>query len=95
MTTRATRGPRRRTVAALMVILIVLSAFLIRLVDIQVVRADEHVADSLSVGNLGSTQPVAGADGDIVDENGKTLASSVLVYDAQLDPLLITQIEED
>ena len=95
MTTRATRGPRRRTVAALMVILIVLSAFLLRLIDIQVVRADEHVADSLSVGNLGSTQRIAGADGDIVDENGTVLASSVLVYDAQLDPLLIQQIEDD
>ena len=94
MTTRATRGPRRRTVAALMVILIVLCAFLIRLIDIQVVRADEHVADSLSLGNLGSTQTIAGADGDIVDENGTVLASSVLVYDAQLDPLLITQLED-
>lgn len=95
MTTRATRGPRRRTVAALTVILIVLSAFLFRLIDIQVVRADEHVADSLEVGNLGTTQTIAGASGDIVDENGTVLASSVLVYDAQLDPLLITQIEED
>lgn len=95
MTTRATRGPRRRTVAALLVILIVLSAFLLRLIDIQVVRADEHVAESLSLGNLGSTQPIAGADGDIVDENGTILASSVLVYDAQLDPLLIQQIEDD
>lgn len=95
MTTRATRGPRRRTVAALLVILIVLSAFLLRLIDIQVVRADEHVAESLSLGNLGSTQPIAGADGDIVDENGTILASSVLVYDAQLDPLLIQQTEDD
>ena len=95
MTTRATRGPRRRTVAALMVILIVLVAFLFRLIDIQVVRAAEHVSDSLSVGNLGSTQTIAGADGDIVDADGTVLASSVLVYDTQLDPLLIQQIEDD
>ncbi|UWF76780.1 MULTISPECIES: peptidoglycan D,D-transpeptidase FtsI family protein [Microbacterium] len=95
MTTRATRGPRRRTVAALAVILAVLSAFIVRLVDIQVVRADEHVADSLSVGQLGSTQTIAGARGDIVDEKGTVLASSAFVYDAELDPLVITQLEED
>ena len=33
MTTRATRGPRRRTVVALAVILAVLGAFVVRLVD--------------------------------------------------------------
>lgn len=94
MTTRATRSPRRRTVVALAVVLAVLGAFVVRLVDIQVVRADEHVEESRKTGQLGSTQPVAGNRGDIVDENGTVLASSKLVYDAQLDPWLITELEK-
>lgn len=90
MTTRATRGTRRRTVVALAVILLVLSAFVFRLVDIQVVHADEHVSDS----NLGSSRTIAGARGDIVDANGTVMALGTLVYDAQLDPKLIHDYEE-
>lgn len=95
MTTRATRGPRRRTVVALAVILAVLSAFVVRLIDIQVVSANDHVADSLHVGQLGYTEPLYGDRGSIVDENGTVLASSVKVYDAQLSPSLIMQLEND
>ena len=95
MTTRATRGPRRRTVVALAAILIVLGAFVFRLVDIQVVNADDHITDSLSVGQLGRTTPLYGNRGQIVDENGVVLASSASVYDAQLDPKLIRELEED
>lgn len=93
MSTRATRGPRRRTVVALGVILVVLGAFVVRLVDIQVVNADDHVAQS--VGYLGSSQAVPGVRGDVVDENGTVLAESVVVYDAQLSPSLIADVEED
>ena len=46
MTTRSTRSPRRRTVIALAVVLAVLAGFIVRLVDIQVVNADTHIADS-------------------------------------------------
>ena len=46
MTTRSTRSPRRRTVVALAVVLAVLAGFIVRLVDIQVVNADDHIADS-------------------------------------------------
>lgn len=95
MTTRATRGPRRRTVVALAVILAVLSAFVVRLVDIQVVSANEHVEDSLQVGQLGSTVPLYGNRGSIVDTNGTVLASSVSVYDAELSPSLIMLLEND
>ena len=94
MTTRATRAQRRRTAAALAVILAVLSAFVFRLVDIQVVHADDHVAEGVNTGNLGSTQIIAGARGDITDSAGTVLASSVLVYDSQLDPKLIREFEE-
>lgn len=94
MTTRATRAQRRRTAVALAVILMVLGAFVFRLVDIQVVHADDHVAEGVNTGNLGSTQVIAGARGDITDTDGTVLASSVLVYDAELSPLLIRQFEE-
>ncbi|MFD5225842.1 peptidoglycan D,D-transpeptidase FtsI family protein [Microbacterium sp. NPDC058342] len=91
MTTRATRGTRRRTVVALAVILTVLAAFVFRLVDIQMVHADDHIADS----NLDSTRSIPGARGDIVDENGTVLASDAFVYDAQLDPKLIQDYEDE
>lgn len=94
MTTRATRGPRRRTVVALAVVFAVLAAFVVRLVDIQVVSADDHVSDSLEVGNLGSTTTVAGNRGSIVDADGTVLAASTLVYDAQLSPSLIAEVDD-
>lgn len=92
MTTRTTRSPRRRTVVALAVVLAVLAGFIVRLVDIQIVNADEHVADSIE-NALGGSQTLYGARGEIVDEQGDTLAGSILLYDCQLDPLLITQID--
>ncbi|UNK72112.1 penicillin-binding protein 2 [Microbacterium sp. H1-D42] len=94
MTTRATRGSRRRTVVALAVILAVLGAFVFRLVDIQIVHADDHIAEGVNDGNLGTTKTIEGARGDIVDEHGTVLASSVLVYDAELSPLVITTLEK-
>lgn len=92
MTTKSTRSQRRRTVVALAIVLAVLGGFLVRLVDIQVVNADEHVTDSIEKA-FGAKQTLYGARGEIVDETGRTLAGSVLRYDCQLDPLLITQID--
>ena len=86
MTTRSTRSPRRRTVVALAVVLAVLAGFMVRLVDIQVVNADSHIHDSVAMG-LGQTQKLYGTRGSIVDDDGTTLASSILLYDCQLDPL--------
>ncbi|MCC2031899.1 peptidoglycan D,D-transpeptidase FtsI family protein [Microbacterium allomyrinae] len=94
MTTRSTRSPRRRTVVALAVVLAVLAGFIVRLVDIQVVNADEHVSDSMDNAFAG-TQTLYGTRGSIVDESGQTLAGSILLYDCQLSPLLITQIDAD
>lgn len=95
MTTRATRGQRRRSVVLLAVILAVIAAFMFRLVDIQIVQASDHVAEGVNDGNLGTTRTIAGARGDITDTNGTVLASSVLVYDSQLDPKLIQDFEEE
>ncbi len=87
MTTATSRSPRRRTVIALAVVLIVIVAFVVRLIDIQVVNAREHVDDSLSMGLQGSRIEY-GSRGSIVDENGVTLASSMNRYDVEIDPSL-------
>ncbi len=92
MTTRSTRSPRRRTVVALAVVLAVLAAFIVRLVDIQVVNAKEHIADSME-NALGSSRPIYGTRGAIVDETGQILAGSILLYDAALDPRNISGYE--
>ncbi|GAA3207458.1 penicillin-binding protein 2 [Microbacterium terregens] len=70
---------------ALAVVLAVLSGFIIRLVDIQVVNADTHIADSMKVA-LGASRTLYGTRGEIVDETGQTLAGSILLYDGVLDP---------
>ncbi|WP_434811641.1 peptidoglycan D,D-transpeptidase FtsI family protein [Microbacterium sp. bgisy189] len=87
MTTRATRSQRRRTVVALAVVLVVLAAFVIRLVDIQVVNANDHISDARAI----ATEKVAelnGTRGEIVDTTGSVLATSTMLYDVQVDPLL-------
>lgn len=87
MTTRATRSPRRRTVVALAVVLAVLAVFVLRLVDIQVVNANEHVADAQSFAT-GESRTLYGARGEIVDTDGTVLATSTVLYDVQIDPML-------
>lgn len=92
MTTSSTRSPRRRTVVALAVVLAVLAGFVVRLVDIQVVNAREHIDDALSLG-FAAERKLYGTRGEIVDETGATLAGSVLTYDAQLDPSNVNGIK--
>ncbi|QPE05583.1 penicillin-binding protein 2 [Microbacterium schleiferi] len=94
MTGRSNRSPRRRTVVAMFMVLAVIGAFVIRLVDIQVVNAKEHIAQSLELGLSGS-QETYGSRGAIVDENGATLAGSIVLYDAQLDPKLVGPIDRE
>ena len=90
MTTRATRSPRRRTVVALAVVLAVLVAFVVRLVDIQIVNASQHVEDAFSKG-MQTTSTLQGARGSIVDANGSPLATSMLRYNVVVDPMLAEQ----
>jgi len=72
-------------VIALAVVLAVLAGFIVRLVDIQIVNADDHIADSMQVA-LGASRTLYGTRGEIVDETGQTLAGSILLYDGVLDP---------
>lgn len=90
MTSRAIRTPRRRTVVALAVVLVILGAFVVRLVDIQVVNANDHVNDAEEFAT-GASQTLYGARGEIVDANGSVLASSTVLYDVQIDPMLAAQ----
>ena len=76
-TTPLSRSPRRRTLVALSIILIVLVAFVIRLVDIQVVSAREHVDESLSMG-LQSSRIEYGSRGSIVDEGRAVVRRAVV-----------------
>jgi len=87
MTTRATRSPRRRTVIALLVVLTVIAAFVVRLVDIQVVNASDHIEQSQELAS-GTEITLRGTRGDIVDADGSVLATSTLVYDVSIDPQL-------
>jgi cell division protein FtsI (penicillin-binding protein 3) len=87
MTTRATRSPRRRTVVALAVVLAVLIAFVVRLVDIQIVNASQHVDDAFSKG-MQVTSTLQGTRGEIIDANGAPLATSMLRYHVVVNPML-------
>lgn len=90
MTTRATRSPRRRTVVAFTVVLAMLAVFVVRLVDIQVVNANDHIEQSEDLAT-GAEKTLYGARGEIVDTNGSVLATSTLLYDVNIDPMLATQ----
>lgn len=68
-------------------VLAILAAFVVRLIDIQVVNAGEHISNSREVAT--ETQRVIyGARGEITDTNGTVLASNRMLYDLQVDPLL-------
>lgn len=88
MTSRSTRSPRRRTIVVLAIVLAVFVAFVVRLVDIQVVNAKENIQNSLSYG-MGVTRTLAGTRGSIVDTDGKPLATSVVNYTCQFTPVNI------
>lgn len=92
MTTRATRTPRRRTSVALAVIFIILIAFTVRLVDIQVVKADEYT-DAFRAARLAKGAVLYGTRGEIVDKDGTVLASTSVEYETMLDPSIVKDYE--
>ncbi|GAA1966691.1 peptidoglycan D,D-transpeptidase FtsI family protein [Agromyces allii] len=82
---RISRHPMRRVLAAGVVLVVLVVLFVVRLVDIQVVRAS---ALNEQADEVRSTDPIPvyGTRGEIVDRNGIVLADSVMRYDVALSP---------
>lgn len=76
--------PRRRTMVVFGTATVLMAAFAVRLVDIQLVQADELVSESQNYTGGGST--IAGVRGEIVDQNGSILATTTLTYNVAVDP---------
>ncbi len=83
----AERRTRRRLAAWMLVLAIVLSAFVVRLVDIQVVRAEQLSQESEARRSIPIT--IHGARGDIVDARNVVLADSVFRYDITVSPRFV------
>jgi cell division protein FtsI (penicillin-binding protein 3) len=78
---------------AIVCVLAVVGAFVVRLVDIQVVQADQLRAVAASKTATQST--VYGARGEIVDTNGNVLAGSVMRYDITMDPSNVKDFQRE
>lgn len=81
---RLSRHPMRRVLAAGVALLLLVGWFVIRLVDIQVVRAAELNEASQDVRSRIDT--IYGERGEILDADGVVLAESVMRYDIALSP---------
>jgi len=79
-----TRRGRIRISFAVMLVFALVGLFIVRLVDLQIVRADDLNAQSHD--KRGQSQVVYGVRGNIVDESGAVLADSVLRYDITASP---------
>jgi cell division protein FtsI (penicillin-binding protein 3) len=84
------RGTRRRLALSVLAVFAIVAVFLIRLIDIQVVRADDlrKSADERRI----ATVTTYGARGSIIDANGKVLASSVDRFDITAAPKLVNPL---
>jgi cell division protein FtsI (penicillin-binding protein 3) len=81
---RTSRHPMRRILLSAVVLFALVGMFIVRLVDIQVVRAAELSEQANDIRSRST--PVYGTRGEIVDSNGKVLADSVMRYDIALSP---------
>jgi cell division protein FtsI (penicillin-binding protein 3) len=87
------RQTRRRLALALLSLFAVFSIFVVRLVDIQLVRADELNTDSTNKRAIGVT--TYAARGDIVDKDGSVLAGSVMRFDITVSPRTVIEAYRD
>jgi cell division protein FtsI (penicillin-binding protein 3) len=85
------RRSRRRLALAIVMVFAVVGIFAVRLVDIQLVRADQLTSDALS--KRAVETPTYAARGDIVDTNGVVLADSVNRFDLTVSPANIALID--
>lgn len=78
------RGPRGRNLVVFAIVLIAGLAFMVRLVDLQMISAPQMNEDSREKRAVPITLP--SVRGDIVDRNGDVLATTDERYDVQLSP---------
>ncbi|MCS5722809.1 penicillin-binding protein 2 [Herbiconiux sp. CPCC 203407] len=91
MTAAVSRSTRRRAAFAVALVAAVVIVFIVRLVSIQIVQADTLNAASLD--KLSMQNPIYGLRGDIVDNDGTVLATTVLRYDVTASPRSVTDFE--
>ena len=85
------RRSRRRLALAIVVVFAVVGVFAVRLVDIQIVRADQLTSDALN--KRAVEVPTYAARGEMVDTNGVVLANSVNRYDVTVSPANFAEMD--
>ncbi|WP_349904680.1 peptidoglycan D,D-transpeptidase FtsI family protein [Parafrigoribacterium humi] len=82
---------RRRLALAMLLTFLIVAGFVVRLVDIQVVQADQLNKDSFDKRAIAVTNYAA--RGSIVDDKGTVLAASVMRYDITASPRNVRAFE--
>lgn len=89
---RSKRRTRVRSVLTGIMVVALVGTCVVRLVDIQLVRAEALNAEA--AGRVGATAPIHGTRGDIVDANGTVLAGTVDRWDLTISPQFVHDLTE-